>query len=185
MRVRDQRTGFHGIVGAPVLALVVVIAVWTQGFAATSGTSDVILEADATVEINIVDASVTLTPGQGDYETGYVSAEGASGIDVQVRTNSSTGAVLSVKCTDGSPEITLTDLLFKTQTSPGGAGTSQSTYTAITGVDQTLWTTTTTSATWSTVQTDIRIQNLWDYADASGGGTTSFTNTLTYTVAVQ
>jgi hypothetical protein len=171
--------------GALLGAAVLVLCFSGPVRAATSGTSDVILQADATAEINIVDASVTLSPGQGDYENTYITAEGASGIDVQIRTNSSTGAILSVKCTDGTPDITLTDLLFKTQTAPGGAGTSISSYTAITGSDQNIWTTTTTAATWSTIQTDVRVNNLWSYSDAGGGGTTSYTNTLTYTVAVQ
>ena len=166
-------------------ALLFALAIVSQGNAATSGTSDVVLEATATAEINIVDASITLTPNQTDYETGYVSAEGANGIDVQIRTNSSTGAVLSVNCSDASPEIALADLLFKTQTAPGGAGSSQSTYTAITAADQDLWSTTTTSASWTTIQTDIRVQNLWNYPDPGGGGVTTYTNTLTYTVAVQ
>ena len=166
------------------IALFALLGAATQSGAATSGTSDVILTATATAEINIVDASITLVPGQSDYETGYISAEGASGIDVQIRTNSSTGAILRVLCADGTPEITLTDLLFKTQTSPGGAGTSISSYTAITAVDQNLWTTTAaTGVTWSTIQTDIRVQNLFNYSDT--GGTTDYTNTLTYSVVVQ
>jgi hypothetical protein len=168
-----------------IVVLTVVLVPCVRGFAATTGTSDVILEADATVEISITDASITLTPGQVDYEANLISAEGAAGIDVDIRTNSSTGAVLNVKCDDAVPDITLTDLLFKTQTAPGGAGTSQNTYTAITAADQSLWTTTTTSSSWTTIQTDIRVQNLWDYSDAQGGGTTSYTNTLTYTVVVQ
>jgi hypothetical protein len=110
---------------------------------------------------------------------------GASGIDVRIRTNSSTGAILKVMCADASPEITLTDLLFKTQTAAGGSGTTQSTFTAITASDQDLWTTTTTSPTYTTIQTDIRVQNLWDYPDPGAGGTTAYTNTLTYTIVVQ
>ena len=39
--------------------------------------------------------------------------------------------------------------------------------------------------TYTTVQTDIRVQNLWDYSDPGGAGTTTYTNTLTYTVVVQ
>jgi hypothetical protein len=154
-------------------------------FAATSGTSDVILQANATVQINIVDASITLSPSQTDYEAGYISAEGAGGIDVQLRTNSSTGAILKLKCADGSPQITLSDLLFKTQTAPGGSGSSQASYTAITGSDQDLWTTTTTSPAYSTIRTDVRVQNLWNYNDPGTAGTTDRTNTLTYTVIVQ
>jgi hypothetical protein len=165
----------------------VVLALGASGaaFAATSGTSDVILQANATVQIEILDASITLSPNQTNYEAGYVDALGASGIDVRIRTNSSTGAILKVKCADGSPEITLTDLLFKTQTAAGGSGSTQSTYTAITASDQDLWSTDTTSPTYSTIQTDIRVQNLWDYSDPGTGGTTAYTNTLTYTIVVQ
>jgi hypothetical protein len=171
------------VAGAPIALLALLVAS-TPSPAATSGTSDVILHATATAELSIVDASITLNPSQTDYETGYVSAEGAPGIDVNIRTNSSTGAILRVLCADGSPEITLTDLLFKTQTAPGGAGTSQSTYTAITAADQDLWSTTTaTGVSWTTIQTDIRVQNLFNYADTGGG--TDYTNTLTYSVVVQ
>lgn len=166
-------------------AFLLVLGASGPCYAATTGTSDVILQAAATAELNIVDASITLSPNQTDYETGYVSAEGASGIDVQVRTNSSTGAILQVKCSDGSPEITLTDLLFKTQTAAGGAGSTISSYTAITASDQDLWSTTTTAATYTTIQTDIRVQNLLNYPDPGGGGVTTYTNTLTYTVVVQ
>ncbi len=173
-----------------VLALLVpaiVLALGTSGaaIAATSGTSDVILQADATVQIEVLDASITLSPDQANYEAGQVDALGASGIDVRIRTNSSTGAILQVRCADGSPEIALADLLFRTQTAAGGSGSTQGTFTAITASDQNLWSTTTTSPTYSTIQTDIRVQNLWDYSDAGGGGTTAYTNTLTYTIVVQ
>jgi hypothetical protein len=174
-------TNLNRLAGA-CLALVAAGAGW-PALAATSGTSDVILNAAATAEINIVDASITLNPTQTDYENGYVSAEGAPGIDVQIRTNSSTGAILRVLCADAVPEITLTDLLFKTQTAPGGAGTSQSTYTAVTAVDQDLWTSTIAEPSWTTIQTDIRVQNLFNYPAAGGG--TNYTNTLTYSVVVQ
>jgi hypothetical protein len=153
--------------------------------AATSGVSDVNLEADATATITITDASITLSPTQTDYEADLIVAEGAAGIAVAVQTNSSTGMVLSVKCLDAVPEIALTDLQFKTQTAPGGTGTSQAVYTDITGLDQTVWTTTDEQVAPLTVNTDIRIQNLWSYPDASGGGVTTYTDQLTFTVAVQ
>jgi hypothetical protein len=158
---------------------------WDVCRAATSGTSDVNLEAAATAEIDITDASVTLSPGQSDYETGYIVAEGASGIATRVRTNSSTGMVLSIRSDDLSPGIALTDLLFKTQTAPGSGGTSISSYTAVTDSDQSLWTTTEEQPAYTTIDTDIRINNLWNYLDANGGGTTTYTTTLTYTVTVQ
>lgn len=153
--------------------------------AATSGTSDVILAASATAEIQIDDASVTLSPNQSNYEAGFVVAEGANGIAVRVRSNSSTGMVLSIKSVDGTPGIALADLDFKTQTAAGTGGSTISSYTTITGVDQSLWTTTDTQPDWQTVDTDIRVSNLWEYPDDAGGGTTDYTTTLTYTVAVQ
>ncbi len=173
-----------------ILAFLVPVAVLALGasspaFAATSGTSDVILQAGATVQIEVLDPSITLTPNQTNYDLGYVDALGAAGIDVRIRTNSSTGAITKVKCADGSPEIALADLLFKTQTAAGGSGTTQSSFTAITATDQDLWSTTTTSPAYTTIQTDIRVQNLWAYSDPDGAGTTAYTNTLTYTVVVQ
>jgi hypothetical protein len=166
-------------------AIVLALGASGAAFAATSGTSDVILQADATVQIEVLDASITLSPNQTNYEAGHVDALGASGIDVRIRTNSSTGAILKLKCSDGSPEITLTDLLFKTQTAAGGSDATQSSFTAVTASDQDLWSTTTTSPTYTTIQTDIRVQNLWGYSDAGGGGRTAYTNTLTYTIVVQ
>ncbi len=165
-------------------AFLALVGASTQARAGTSGNSDAVLHAVATAEISIVDASITLNPSQTDYDAGYVSAEGAPGIDVGIRTNSSTGAILRVLCADATPEIALADLLFKTQTAPGGVGTSISTYTAITASDQNLWTTTAaTGASWTTIQTDIRVQNLFNYPDTGGG--TDYTNTLTYSVVVQ
>jgi hypothetical protein len=74
----------------------------------------------------------------------------------------------------------LSDLLVRSQT----AGTLMSSYTAITGTDQALWSTA-DSVTDGVVDTDVRIQGLWSFPDAAGGGTTPYTNTLTYTVVDQ
>ncbi|MBK8230240.1 MAG: hypothetical protein IPK72_06570 [Candidatus Eisenbacteria bacterium] len=169
------------VLTSAALSLVVV----REALPATSGTSDVILAATATTEIQITDASVTLTPNQANYEAGFVVAEGASGIAVQVRSNSSTGMILSIKSVDGTPGIALADLAFKTQTAAGTGGATISSYTTITGSDQSLWTTTDTQPDWQVVDTDIRVSNLWEYPDDAGGGTTDYTTTLTYTVTVQ
>ena len=59
------------------------------------------------------------------------------------------------------------------------------TYTAITAANQNLWSTGAVQNPWLTVTTDVRVQNLINYNDAVGGGTTNYTNTLTYTVVVQ
>jgi len=172
-----------GLAALGMIAL--TFGVVRHGDAATSGTSDVVLNADATVEISIQTATLPLNPVQSDYENNYMALEGTDGIDVQVKTNSSTGMVLSVKCADAVPEIRLTDLWFRTQTTPGGAGTRIGNYTQITGSDQHLWTTTTNQETYTDVWTDIKVTNLWHYTDSGAGGTTAYTNTLTYTVTVQ
>jgi hypothetical protein len=161
------------------------LLIGTAANAATVGTSDVILAASATARIQILDPSITLTPNATDYDNEFVEAAGASGLRVRVGTNSSTGLVLLVRCDDAAPEIALADLLFKTATAPGGAGTSITSYTAMTAADQTLWTTTTVQPGWLTVTTDVMIQNLFNYSDAIGAGTTDYTNTLTYTVVAQ
>ena len=97
-----------------------------------------------------------------------------------VTTDNGAGLILYVRCDDGAPEILLSDLLVKC----GTAGTLMSSYTAITGADQALWSTS-GPITDQHVDTDARIQGLWSYSDAAGGGTTGYTNTLTYTVVDQ
>ncbi len=153
--------------------------------AATSGVSDVNLAALATATITIGDASITLSPGQADYEAGFIVAEGAAGIAVDVQSNSATGMILYLKCLDGVPDIALADLQFKTQTVAGGGGTTQAAYTAVTAVDQSVWTSDQAEPTPVTIDADIRINNLWNYPDASGGGVTTYTNQLTFSVVVQ
>lgn len=153
--------------------------------AASSGTSNVILAAQATATITITDASLTLSPSATDYTNNYVEAAGASGLRVQVKSNSSTGMILKVKCADASPQITLADLLVRTQTAAGTGGATMSSYTAITASDQNLWSTTVAQSNNLTVTTDVKVQNLNSYDDAAGGGATNYTNTLTYTVVTQ
>ena len=156
--------------------------------AATTGTSNVVLNADAVVEINIQTPTLTFNPTQSNYESGangIMKLEGTSGIDVQVRSNCSTGFTLAVKCVDASPEIHLADLLFRTTTPPGGSGTNNSTYTAMGATDQVFWTSSDEQPTYVDVYTDIEIQNLWSYTDAGGAGKTAYTDQLTFTAAVQ
>ena len=131
-------------------------------------------------DITIVDASVALSPSQLDYEAGYVEDTAPGGILVRVSTDNAAGIILYIRCDDGSPEISLTDLLVKCPTS----GTSMASYTPITGSDQDLWSTSSTCFN-EDVYTDVRIQNLWVYPDADGGGTTAHTDALTYTVVEQ
>lgn len=153
--------------------------------AATTGTSNVTLSASANALINIVDAAITLTPNATDYGNDYVEATGAAGIDVQVKTNSTGGLALMVRCADASPQIALADLLVRTATAAGAGGTSLASYTAITAANQNLWTTGAVQHAWLTVTTDVRVQNLINYNDAASAGTTDYTNTLTYTVVAQ
>ena len=65
---------------------------------------------------------------------------------------------------------------------PGSGGSSMSTYTAITASNQTLWTTGVAQGPFQTITTDVKVQNINAYTDASGGGATNDTNTLTYSV---
>ncbi len=138
-----------------------------------------------TAQIVILDTATLITPTASDYAIGYVDAAGASGQRVRIKTNSMTGMALMVRCSDPAPQIALSDLLVRTLTPPGPFGFSLASYTPIQAVDQTLWTTTIRLGPWTVVTTDLRIQNLMNYDDQPGGGTTGYTNTLTYTVAVQ
>lgn len=153
--------------------------------AATSGTSNVTLAASAVALLQIDDAAITLTPNATDYGNDYVEATGAAGIDVEVKTNSTGGMALQVRCADATPQIALADLLVRTATAPGTGGSSLAAYTAITAANQNLWTTGAVQHTFLVVSTDVRVQNLINYNDAASAGTTSYTNTLTYTVVAQ
>ena len=157
----------------------------TTSQAASSGTSNVILAAQATATITITDPTLTLSPTATDYANDNVEAAGASGLRVQVKSNSSTGMVLKVKCADASPQIALADLLVRTQTAAGTGGATLAAYAAIAATDQNLWSTTVSQNGNLTVTTDIKIQNIINYNDAAGGGATNYTNTLTYTVVTQ
>lgn len=153
--------------------------------AATSGIAAVTLAASANALVQILDPALTLSPTATDYENDYVEATGASGLRVRVKTNSSTGLLLKVRCPDPAPQIALTDFLVRTQTPAGAGGSALASYTEISATDQDLWSTGTSQHPWLTVTTDIRIQNLINYDDAVGAGVTSYTNTLLYTIVAQ
>lgn len=157
----------------------------SPSLAVTSGTATVTLAATANTMIQILDPAITLSPTPTDYDNDYVDAAGASGLRVRVKTNSSTGMMLSVRCSDASPEIALTDLLVRTTTPAGTGGSALASYTAIPASDMTLWSTGVAQHTWQTVTTDVRVQNLIGYNDGAGPGVTNYTNTLTYTVVTQ
>ncbi len=157
----------------------------TVSLAATTGTSSVTLAASANAVLQVLDATMTLSPTATDYANDYVEVTGAAGLRVRLKSNSSTGCVLYVKCTDASPQIALADLHVKTQTAPGAGGSSISSYAAITAADQALWSTGAAQIVFLQVNTDIRVQNLFAYPDAIGPGTTNYTDNLTYTVVAQ
>ena len=163
------------------IAVIAVASLVPSAWAATSGTSNVTLAASANSMIQIIDTDIILTPTAADYANDFVQATGASGLRVQVKTNSSGGMVLRVKCADAVPQIALADLLVRTQTPAGTGGSTMSGFTAITAADQNLWSTTVAQHPWLTVTTDLQIQNLINY-NASGAGTTNYTDVLTYTV---
>jgi len=132
--------------------------------------------------ISIQTPTLTLNPTAADYGNGYVEATGASGIQVDVKSNSPLGMTLLVRCT-GVAQIALSDLLIRTPTSPGPGGVSMSTYTPISTTDQQLWRSAIhLLAGPLRVVTDVRVQNLINYNDAPGGAATNYSNTLTYTV---
>jgi hypothetical protein len=153
--------------------------------ATTTGTSNVTLAAQAVSLIDVLDPTLTLSPTTTDYNNNYVEATGASGLRVRVQTNSTTGMAVYLKCADASPQITLADLLVRTQTaSPTGSATMAA-YTAISAANQMLWSCSTAQHAWITVTTDVRVQNLMNYNDAAAAGATNYTNTITYTVLSQ
>ncbi len=169
------------------LALLLACGVFLApaSFAASTGTSAVTLAASANAVLQVLDATFSLLPNAADYSNDYVEATGAAGLRVRLKSNSSTGCVLYVKCSDASPQIALGDFLVKTQTAAGAGGSTLSSYTAITASDQALWSTGASQSGFLQVDTDIRIQNLFAYPDAISAGTTSYTDNLTYTVVAQ
>ena len=157
----------------------------SAGHAATTGTSAVTLGASANGVLQILDPTFNLIPTAFDYTNDLIEATGVAGLRVRLKSNSATGCVLYVKCTDASPQIALADLLVKTQTAPGIGGSSITTYAAITASDQALWSTGLAQISFLEVDTDVRIQNLFAYPDAMAAGTTNYTNNLTYTLVAQ
>ena len=136
--------------------------------------------------VQVLDPVITPVPNATDYSNDYVEVTGASGLRVRVKANSTTGMILKIRC----PDATLADRISPTwscgrRPRPARAASTMASYTAITGVDQNLWSTGTSQGAWATVTTDVRVQNLFNYNDAVGGGTTSYSNTLTYTVVAQ
>jgi hypothetical protein len=164
------------------LALALALGWAASAHAASSGTATVTLAASANAQIQVLDPALTLSPTTTDYDNDYVEAAGGAGLRVRVKSNSTAGLTLLVRCTDTTPPITLADFLIRTQTPPGSPGSSIATYTPIQSTNLTLWSTGSSQKQWLTVTTDVRIQNLGNYGDPAGGGTTNYTNTLAYSV---
>ena len=165
--------------------LLITVMTGPQAWAVTSGTATVTLAASANTMVQILDPAITLSPTPTDYDNDFVEAAGASGLRVRVKSNSSTGMALFVRCSDPSPQIALADLLVRTTTPAGAGGFTQPTYTPTPSSDMTLWSTGTAQHLWQTVTTDVRVQNLIGYDDSASPGVTNYTNTLTYTVVTQ
>lgn len=138
--------------------------------------------AEAAAFINIVDAALILTPTPTDYDNDYVEVTGLAGMAIKVKTNSSTGMVLMVRSASGPSPIALGDLLVRTLTPPGIGGTTLATYTPLTATNLNLWSIAVEQGPFTVVDMDVRIRNLFNYDDAAGAGTTSYTNTLVFTV---
>jgi len=138
--------------------------------------------AGATPFIDIVDSALTLAPTPTDYENDYVEATGAAGIAIKVKNNSSTGLVLMVRSASATPAIAPGDLLVRTATPPGTGGTSLIAYTPLTAANLNLWSTGVTQGPFVVVDMDVRIRNLFNYDDVNGSATTSYVNTLVFTV---
>ena len=138
--------------------------------------------AAATPFLDVVDAAITLRPTPTDYANDYVEATGAAGLAVKVKNNGSTGLVLMVRSASATPAIATSDFLVRTLTPPGPGGASLITYTPLAATNLNLWSTGAPQGPFLVVDMDIRVLNLFAYTDAGGAGTTSYTNTLVFTV---
>jgi len=135
------------------------------------------------LEIRVDTPAVTLVPTPADYNQDYVDAVGSSGIQLKVRAQGLLGCHVFVRCSDPAPQIRLNDLLVRTPSAPGIGGTTISAFTPVTAVDQPLWSSTVSAPGFSTqLICELRVRNLMTYDDAPGAITTSYQNTLTFTV---
>ena len=169
-RRKSARTGSRS--GARVTATAVLVCVALLAHARLTS---------AAAFINIVTPALTLAPTPTDYANDYVEATGPDGMAVKVKTNSPNGLILMVR-SSGSPQIASSDLLVRTLTPPGTGGSSLITYTPLGVTNLNLWSTGVAQGPFIVVQMDVRIRNLFGYGDAGAVGTTSYTNTLTFTV---
>ncbi|MBE3576816.1 MAG: hypothetical protein IMX00_03910 [Limnochordales bacterium] len=170
MKVRASR------VAGSLLVLLVVAMFWmaVPALAATEGTATLQLSMSKFAALSVVTSKVTLTPTDNDMTKGYVESEKA--VEVQVRTNSNSGATLKVYGTAGNPGIALTDLLIRSD----ATGSQVKEWTAIAGNRddaQTIWSISGKQSSWLSVYLDLRIENLWNYAEGT------YSNTLTFVIS--
>lgn len=138
-------------------------------------------EAPAATFINVLNSAMVLTPTPTDYAKDYVEATGASGLGIKVKNTGSAGLTLLVRMATPSA-ITAGDLLVRTLSAPGPGGTTLSAYTALGSANVTLWSSSVPQGPFFQVDMDVRVRNLFNYDDNAAAGTTSYTNTLIFTV---
>lgn len=129
--------------------------------------------------LQIRDDTETLIPTPTDYDNDYVQANGA--LALRVKNTGSTGLTVLVRCADAAPRIALSDLLLRTPTPPGAGGSSMAAFTAMSAVNQRLWSSAAPQGPFADLTIDIRIRNLFNY-DGGITGTANYQNTLTFTV---
>jgi hypothetical protein len=138
-----------------------------------------------TLSLQVNTPSITLAPTLTDYAQDFVERTGSAGIQLSVRTSTRFVMSILMRCPDAAPRIALSDLLVRTPTPAGPGGAALSSYTPVSATNISLWSGLRSVAQFQTVSTDIRIRNLGNYDDSPFPGTTSYTNTLVFTVVAQ
>lgn len=166
------------LVALPIMGALVAVAAIHPAQAATSATSTTTLTMDNFASV-ATSGAISLTPGQADFEAGFITQTGA--VSLTVVTNDSTGCTVSVQGA-ASPTLSNSDLLIKSATSGTAAGFSS--YAATPATSTALWSTSSAQPDGTTVSLDVKVQNLRTYAGGAGGAgsTASYTNTLTFDV---
>jgi hypothetical protein len=153
------------------------VALAPQAHAATSGNSTVTLNMGEFAQLQIVTSTLSLTPGQADFEAGYIEKTGSAGITVNVANNDDDGATLSVLGEAGDSrvsKITPGDIELKSTTT-GGTGT----YFAVTTSNQTIWANSAAKPNLGdapAVEVDVKVSNLEDYI------ANTYNNQLTFSI---
>jgi hypothetical protein len=152
------------------MLLVAASQSWAQGPSAVTMNVNVF----AMVRVNT--GTFSLTPTQAELDADWCERLGALSIDA--RTNNDTGCTVKVSGeAAGTGKINPSDFLIKSATT----GSTITAYTAITTLEQNLWSVAAKKANYGTAPSpiliDVKIQNvLTNYTDGT------YTNTLTFTV---